>query len=424
LETLIELILLVLELSATIILSPVFWVLVGIIGYQYVRMGKVKTYLFGITDFSVIRVTLVSTLFGILGGLFGSLLMVLIGVTISGKGLYYILILAVILMMIHPRFLCFAYAGGFLSLISLGLGYPNLNVPHFMALIAILHVVESILIYISGHMHALPVYTYNGHGQGVGGFNLQKFWPVPLIVMGIFSVGDGGGASLAMPSWWPLMNSGGLDTSNAVYGLLPAVVGLGYGELALTVCPRQRSRKSAWRLGFYSLLLLGLAVLASYYPLLSWAAAIFAPLGHEIVVGRSLRDEMEGRPKYDLSLQGVRLLEVNMPSPAYAAGLRGGDIISEVGGISIRSRYDLLQSLLISSNPVEVKYWREEEHPRGESEKRLGKTSLHWSWAEINEITNINGMILVPGYGGEKYLEFQTSGYFRRWMDRLRGVKR
>ena len=417
-ETLTKLLLYVVQLSGAVILSPVFWILVGIIGYQYVRMGRIKTHLFGVSDLSIVRVTLVSTLFGLLGGLFGSFLMVLFGVTIPGNGLFYILILAVILMMIHPRFLCFAYAGGFLSLVSLVWGFPKLNVPHLMALIAILHVVESILIRLSGHLDALPVYTYNGVGQEVGGFSLQKFWPIPLIVMSIIIGGDtGGGSGLGMPAWWPLLNPGVPDSSNQVYGLLPAIVGLGYGELALTRSPRQRSRLSAWTLGWYSLILLGLAMLASYYPILSWAAAIFAPLGHEAVVHRSLRNELEGPPRYVISARGVRLLDVFRPSSAFASGLRGGDVISEVGGIPIRSRDDLLQAFMVSPNPVEVRYWRKDEQSSQESAERLYKVMLDRSWPEFN------GLILVPGYGGEKYLEFRTNGYFIRWIERWKKAK-
>lgn len=407
----------ILQLCGTVVLSPIFWVLAGIVGYQYARMSRLKTQLFGVSDLSVIKVTLNSILFGIIGGVIGSLLMVLFGVTISGYGLFFVFMLAVILMLYHPRFLCFAYAGGGISLFSLAFGFPALNVPHLMALIAILHVIESILIRLSGDRGALPVYTYNAAGQGVGGFNLQKFWPVPIVVMSIISRETGGSSGIDMPAWWPLLNPGLLDSSLQMYGLLPAAVGLGYGELALTGSPQQRRRLSARTLGGYSLILLTLAVLASYYPLLSWAAALFAPLGHEAVIRRSLRQELAGPAKYVLSSRGLRLLDVLHNSPAYRAGLRSGDVISEVAGVPTRSRQALFEAFKTASLPVEVKYWRSDKPPGRDFTEQLQQLTM-----EPVEPERL-GLILVPGYGGERYLEFRTSGSLRRWWENLRSKR-
>ena len=410
-ETLVRVAWQIVQLSGYVLLSPIFWVLVLIIGYQYARMGRIKTYLFGVRDSSVLRVTLISILLGMAGGLLGSVLMVLFGVTLPQEGIYYILILAVVLMLVHPRFLCFAYAGGLLSIISLTLGVPRFNVPHLMALVAILHLIESILIWCSGHLDALPIYTRNTRDQEVGGFNLQKFWPVPLIVLTI-TTGITPQEGLAMPEWWPLLNPGEIDPVNSIFTLVPAVVGLGYGELALTVSPRQRSERSAQILALYSFFLLSLAVAASYYPVLSWAAALFAPLGHEFVVYRSQREEMEGAPRYLRTLKGVMLLDVIRPSPAYAAGLRGGDVIFALGDRPIRSRLDLVQALYSVPDPFRVGYWRTHVLNREEVSEKQCWTTLYRS--EVESL----GLILVPGYGGEKYLEFQTAGHFSRWIAR------
>jgi hypothetical protein len=410
LETLGLVLLQVIQLSGTILSSPIFWIVVGVIAYQYARMGQVKAYLFGIKDNSVIRVTLVSTLLGIVAGLFGSLLMVLFGITLPEEGLYYILLLAVLLMLIHPRLLCFAYAGGFLSLTSLAIGFPNFNVPHLMALVAVLHMVESILIRLSGHLDALPIYTRNAEGQGIGGFNLQKFWPVPLIVLTIYGGTGGEGTGIAMPDWWPLLKPIGLDPENTIIGLAPAVVGLGYGELALTVTPGQRGRRSAWTLGLYSLILLGLALIASYYSWLSWAAAVFAPLGHELVINRSQREEMEGSPRFIPSRRGLRVLDVVRPSPAYTAGLRSGDIIKEVGGIPVRSMFELTQILSISPNPVPISFWRIDE-----SSDQQPSEKIHWGLLHQVPKTDI-GIIPVPGYEVDRYLDFQSSSRLSRWL--------
>ncbi|RYD07115.1 hypothetical protein N752_00605 [Desulforamulus aquiferis] len=114
------------------------------------------------------------------GGVIASYLMLVIGLTLSGSGLLYLWPLAILLMLIDARFLCFAYAGGILAFSSLVFGWPNVSVPQVLGLVAILHMVEAFLIYVSGHQGAVPTFIKNTEGKVVGGFALQKFWPIPL----------------------------------------------------------------------------------------------------------------------------------------------------------------------------------------------------------------------------------------------------
>jgi hypothetical protein len=98
-----------------------------------------------------------SSLFnGFIGGLFGSFLVVLLGITIEtyvpnsqgafASGITYIWIIAILMAMIHVRYLCFSYAGGLVALVSLIFGFPNVYVPGLMALVGILHLIESLFI--------------------------------------------------------------------------------------------------------------------------------------------------------------------------------------------------------------------------------------------------------------------------------------
>jgi len=61
------------------------------------------------------------------------------------------------------------------------------------------------------------------------------------------------------------------------YQILPVVAALGYGELAITCFPRERTKISACHLAVFSIVLLGLSVLASIT--LSWLFSLpFFPL--------------------------------------------------------------------------------------------------------------------------------------------------
>ena len=145
------------------IFSPLYLPLIILIGWQYKKMqdrqpaagiaGKSRQYL---------HATLIATAAGMLGGFLGSFLLILFGIDIAGLGIIYLFAIALLLLIIHPRFLCFAYAGGLLSLISLTFGFPRIQVADVMALVAILHMVESLLILFTGHLDPIPVYLSTG----------------------------------------------------------------------------------------------------------------------------------------------------------------------------------------------------------------------------------------------------------------------
>ncbi len=330
-----------------VLIEPFFWLVAVLVWTQYRRMLKTKEAISGYKD-SALRISFIALIYGIIGGILGSFLMVIFGVTIDGMGVAWLWVIALMLMLISPRLLCFSYAGGILALISLLTGAPQVNIPGLMGLVAILHLVESILILLSGHQDPLPVYIRNQAGRVVGAFNLQKFWPIPLAVMMIVmgTAQQLPGELMQMPEWWPLIRPWGITSDqNVMYQILPVVAALGYGELAVTCLPRERTKRSSWHLALYSLILLGLAVTASHYPQLSILPALFSPLGHELIIFLGRRDELQGKPRFVPPSSGVMVLDVLKGSPADRAGIRSGDVIRSVGDLPVNSRYDLAQAL-------------------------------------------------------------------------------
>lgn len=328
------------------LLDPFFWLVLLLIWYLYRRNSQTGRSLYGRRDRSLYS-TLVAALFGLAAGGLGSLLIILFGVSIDNIGVGYLWLAALGLMLIHPRFLCFAYGGGLLSLISLLTGHPRLNIPGLMGLVAALHLVESLLILASGHLEPLPVYVRNRAGRVVGGFNLQKFWPIPLAVLSamIGPLPQTGGV-ISTPHWWPLIRPLGLaHPDQVIYTIFPVLAALGYGELALTCPPRRKAGRSALHLLLFSLILLGLTVYASQHPQAILLPVLFAPLGHELVIQIGSRGELCGKPYYVPPAEGVMVLEVEPGTPAAAAGLRSGDIICRVGEQLVNSRCELLAAL-------------------------------------------------------------------------------
>lgn len=394
------------------LMQPFFWIVIVLIWLQNRRMLKIKEGLFGLRD-STLRLVLTAIGFGIIGGLLGSVLMVVLGISLNDLGILFLWVIAVLLMLINPRFLCFSYAGGILALCSLLTGYPKLNIPALMGLVAVLHLIESLLILASGHIDPLPVYVRNRFGRVVGAFNLQKFWPIPLVVVAMVTVAQQGQAGdfIRMPDWWPLLKPLGALSAQAAYGILPVIAALGYGELAVTCLPRERVRLTSLHLALFSLVLLGLAVLAAYAPQATILAALFAPLGHEVVIHVGQRSELQGQPRFVPPARGVMVLDVLEGSPSKQAGLRSGDVILSIGDIPVNSRAELVYALELFGPSFEIEYQQEP------GRLKRARTTVDRNGSP--GLAGRFGVIPVPEPGDPPTVDIATTSLLQRIAHRL-----
>ncbi|MDI6908027.1 MAG: PDZ domain-containing protein [Thermoanaerobacterales bacterium] len=378
-----------------VLVHPLFWLVIVLVALQYYRVASLRrSFLPG--RGGVVRDTLVSTLFGLLGGFIGSLLVVGAGLTVSGSGLWYLLPVAIALMLLSPRFLCFAYAGGLVSLANLVFGFPQISIPQVMALVAILHFMEALLILLSGHLGAVPAYVRVSGGRIIGGFTLQKFWPLPVVVLVLVGTLPPGGEGVVMPDWWPLIPHGlPGNGKDLVFAMIPLVAALGYGDFATARTPASKSRVSAVHLAGYSLTLFALAFLAGREPLLSWAAALFSPLGHELVILIGKRLEMDAPPIYTPRRDGLLVLDVAPGSPAWHGGVRSGDLVVEVNGLPVRTRRDLAEAL---------------ETPGAYELFYLGRDGRYRRETVIRRPGETLGLLPVPDGDEEAFVEMRSGG--------------
>ena len=385
-----------------------FWVVMALVALQYRKIAKSRERLFGIRANTVVKDTLAATGFGLAGGLAASFLMVLTGVNLSALGISWLWGLALILMLISPRFLCFSYSGGIVAMTNLLFGLPDIDVPQLMGLIAILHLIESLLIYFSGHVGATPMYTKMADGRLVGGYSLQKFWPLPVVAIAILGLPDAFAYSVLppMPDWWPAIRFGQNFSANSVGVLIPVIVGLGYGDIALTRTPAEKSRMSAFHLSIFSVILLGLAILASRYPIFNFVAALFSPLGHEAVIFIGQRKEMLGRPLYVPPTQGVRVLEAVTDTPARKAGISSGDILYTINGYPVNSKTDIESILLADPRHMEIQF--------------ASRESNQWKRVSFNmQRYESMGIIPVPEGDETVYTEFKNRSLLGRVARKL-----
>lgn len=394
------------ETLTTPIFLAIYLLLFVIVAWQYKRIEDMSGRLLETTRRSFVGSAVASTFLGLAGGMLGSVLLVLVGIDLYRVGIMQMWVLALLLMLINPRFICFAYAGGLLSLLSLMVGYPDIDIPQLMGLVAILHIVESILIMANGHLNPVPIYVKKA-GQIRGGFNLQKFWPIPLVALvsaGYTEIGSG----VAMPEWWPLIKSYPGISGNQAYILIPVLAILGYGEISTTASPERKARESAFHLFIFSFVLLMLSMMASRWAPLVWVAALFSPLGHELVIWSGMRAESNRRPRYVSPPRGVMVLDVRPRTPAARAGLRSGDILVSINGMPINYKYELENALKWTWQSLQMQIQRGEE-----------PLTLHLD----RSVPGPAGIIAVPESFSSRYLLIREDSIFnavRRWWRSLK----
>jgi len=392
-------------------LQPLFWLILVAIALQYRRLRKEQIKMFGFCSFSLWSQVLLAAGCGTVGGILGSFILTGAGVAVNQLGLEYIWPLAIALMFINRRFICFAYAGGLVAISNVLLGWPVVNVPQVLTLVAGLHIVESVLIYLGGRYSAIPLFLQRDDGQMVGAFNLQNFWPLPLVLLTAVAGHSGSlpEGFFSMPDWRPLLPIGEILPAGQIwlYGMLPVMAALGYADMAISSTPEERRRRSAFHLAIYSILLFVLAILSARYTWLQIIAAVLSPLGHELLIQLDSRREMRRPPLFVPPENGVMVFDALWNSPARDLGLKPGDILMELAGMSINNSFELAQAISFAPPDFELKYSRK---------GRLVQIQGHFTKGERRL-----GVILVPGGGEENFVTIpQSHSRLVDWLRRRR----
>ncbi|MCR4431762.1 MAG: PDZ domain-containing protein [Tepidanaerobacteraceae bacterium] len=400
-----KVIFLILQGMPQAIFNPFFWIVIFLVWNQYRKTAEMEKKMFGAAKINPLEKVLYAVFYGCMGGLIGSLTVILLGISITEAGLIYVWPVALILMLIHPHLMCFSYAGGIVSLFSLILGYPRVDVAGLMGLVAVLHLVESTLIYFAGYINAAPIFVKSERYGIIGGFSLQEFWPVPIMLLTVITAEIPEKTLIQMPDWWPLIRpiSDILKNPNAIFMMIPVVAALGYGDIALAGLPKKRCRSSALNLLAFSCILLFLSVMASRHRIYAYLAAIFAPAAHEFLIIYGKNREKSNTPLFSRLNRGERVLDVMKGSPAERMGLGPGDIILAANGRELMGSEDLKD--ILSQYPTYI--WLTVKKPDGSIRN-----------AEINaypEGVNSLGAILVPGNEDAAYVIVEEAGLFQ-WL--------
>lgn len=312
-----------------------FWVVIIIIVFLYKREQSFENQVLGFNRRTVSYKVVESTLAGIVGGFISSLVILYTGIVIDIDSFMYLWYIALILALINPRYLCFSYAGGIISIIYLITGYPKTDVSGLMMIVAILHLVESILIAIDGYKGSIPVII--NHKNGVSGaYLIERFWPIPMMMIAIaIAMNDSiTTINISQPNWWPLFKQANID-KNAMLLLTPVVAALGYGDIAVNNTPEVVSKKTSLELALFSVVLFALSALSYKYYIFKWVAALFAPIAHETIIIIQQKLQRTGKSIFSPSYPGVKVLYVMENEIGEKIGIKPGDTILSINGTTI-----------------------------------------------------------------------------------------
>ena len=303
--------------------SPFFILVLGIICFQYMRIGKIEKENIGYKRSITFKI-ITSSFFGILGGIMATVIFLYQNVAIVASDFMYILVFSMALSIIDSRFVCFSYGGSILSIISLIIDYPIIAVKQVISVIAILHIIESILILFDGATSKNPG-LYEVDNEIVGGFNMTRFWPIPFVIF----VGD------------------------AMIQPIPLMAMVGYGDYSICSYPKKKVKKTASTLFLYGIILLYINNRFSN----RFIAPIFALVVHELIMMRNKNKEIKGNPIYMNERKGLKIIEVLPGTIGRKLNIKSGDIILKINGVEVNSTRDLDHIMNTRFSPLRVEYF-------------------------------------------------------------------
>lgn len=333
------------------VLMPVqnigYMVFIIIIYSQYKRTAMLQDYIYGRPKTNIKNLLTTAILAGLVAGIGISIPMTLLGVTFNASmGAEYLLIVSLLLMMLETRFLCFSYSGGLLSLAALIFGFDFVDVTSIMMLVAILHLMEAVLIFIDGHRGAVPVFLQHEDGTITGGFTMQRFWPIPLALILLTGYGTSQTGGVPTPDWWPLVLPAGIDMGrikDALFQIFPLAAILGYSEFTTAYLPKEKSRNSSLKLLLFGIMLFILAILSSRIYIFKYIAAVFAPAAHELLIERSKKLERKRKSIFAASDRGIKILDTLPGGPAEEMGIKSGDTVLSINNKDVNSNDDVME---------------------------------------------------------------------------------
>lgn len=320
-------------------------IIIVFIRMQYEKYSDLQSGMESWQGKSIREITESIILVGLVTGFAGSFAIIGAGITIEAEAVKYLFFIMAALLLINIRFVCFAYPAGLLALISLVFKYPAVDVSSVLGLAAIMHLIESILIYLNKGKDSIPVFIKH-KGEIAGAYLIRKFWPVPVVFLTVLMQNSAGDISaLSNGGWWMLFRPRTIQTGAMALGLDCIIAVLCYSDLAITKHPETKSKRTAYAVFFYSIALFVIAFLSLQIPWLRFAGAIYCIAAREAIILYGRYIEKTGNPLFAPVRRGLKVMDILPGSHAKLMGMKRGDTILSVNGNDIQTEEGLNEAL-------------------------------------------------------------------------------
>lgn len=344
-----------------LLISPFYYIAVLLIMLQYMRQTRLERKLFHVKLHAWPRTLGRMIAAGLVVGVIMTCAGLFLGVSVTAEAVLWMWGTAAILAIVRVRYLCFAYSVGLLGILQWIVGFTalsgrndwlgqgaaslsKLDIPGLLILVAIMHLAEALLVRWQGSRFASPLFLEGKRGKLVGGFMLQGYWPVPMLML--VPTVSGHGANLILP-WSTWFGDSALWSNGFTMIGFPMMIG--FTELTRTMLPQAKARNAAQSLLIYGICLGAVAVGAAYWSPLTLVAAICSLLLHEAILLVSLYKETTSSPFFVHDERGLRVLAVIPGTPAETMGILAGEVLHRVNGKRVHSKEGLYDALHLSS---------------------------------------------------------------------------
>jgi len=320
-------------------------IIIVFIRMQYEKYNELQSGVHNWQNKSLKEITESIVLVGLVTGFAGSFVIIAAGITIDSEAVKYLFIIMFVLLIFNIRFVCFAFPAGILAIISLVFGYPKVDVASVLGLAAIMHLIESILIFMNKGKDSIPVFIKH-KGEIAGAYLIRKFWPVPVVFMTfVMQNAVNGGSTLIPNGWGTLFGPQSMEAGALALGLDCVVAVLCYSDLAVTKHPEQKSRQAAFLIFSYSLILFAIALVSTVVPWLRYVGAVFCIAGRESITIYGRYVEKTGIPLFAQTRRGLKVMDILPKSHAELMGMQRGDTILNVNGKDIQTEEGVIEAL-------------------------------------------------------------------------------
>ena len=309
-------------------------ILLLIFHFKNKKRAAMQKMMVGSSVESALELTLSQFIFGVLGGIIGSVILNLCGVVFNENCRIEVLFIAsVILTAIRPSFVCFSYSASVLGLISIVLSIiakiiPNADYTHIfkldilyvMIFVGVMHVVEGIMVFLDGHRGAFPI-LIRKEDKILGGYSLKRYWVLPLAIMIMGNMSNiyseyNSISIFEIPNYWSMFKSS--EQIEMLKTLFLSIISfyavVGYSSVTYTKTKREKAVSSGLYIFSYGILLILVSQAARIGIAGEIFVVIFAPAAHELMLKLQRDSEMKRKPKFVSDENGLVVLEIGTDS--------------------------------------------------------------------------------------------------------------